>query len=239
MTDKLSTAAGLITMITALFTAAGSPAQGQVKSPEAGFPRIGISARGDVVNAIGAPGIKLWLVDNFEIDAYYMTANDMSGYAVRAILIPSVNLRTERFSIRPYVGVGYVSLEKDITESLSDINLSSSNDIPFLFNQTFPVETTFSANNNKITVTAEGSGLNVFAGLRTNPFQSLRNLYIEIEFDYAFFDVKFDGTGETEITTVIHTPLGDVNNTTPVEIPIKTSADLKQSTLIVGVTYYF
>lgn len=199
------------------FVAAGLALLGALS--EAGtLPQVGLTLKGDLVNRIGAPGLKLWWAPHFAMEGYWAGLHgDYDGFLLRGLVVLPAVGEIAHSSLRPYLGVGYARLEQTV-------GFSGRTDQVRIGGQTFSATTSASAR-------ARGSGAQLFAGLQVNPFAALPHLVFETELGYALFEVEGQARGLVEIEG----PLGDFGS----ESRISVKSDYETFSLMVGATYYF
>lgn len=181
-------------------------------------PAVGVTLKTDALNFGGLPGLKVLATDNLAFEAYYVgLLGDFTGYSFRAMYLLPFELETGNLSLAPYAGAGYTRIEQKVKFGGATVQT---------YNGDYEAGL-----RGRGQVTCKGSGIQLFGGVQTNPFQTLPNLFLEAELILSLFNVEgeakleYRGTGRLEGHTT--------------EARSKVEADYSSIGLVLGVTYYF
>lgn len=181
-------------------------------------PRVGVTMKGDVVNAAGVAGIKAWLLDPFAVECDYVgVGGDFTGYAIRGHFLIPVGLPAGDAEIRPFIGAGYARIEQDLSVTGRGLSLGTDS-------ITWGVE-------GDGTIECEGSGLLISCGVQANPFRAFSRLFLEVELLYALFEVEGRGTSRIQGTGNLAPYSADAE--------IAVESDYNALSFLLGLTVYF
>lgn len=201
--------------VVAVFTVLGAKARAE---DSLAAPRLGVTMKGDVVNAVGVAGLKAWLLDPFAVECDYVgVGGDITGYALRGLFWIPTGLEAGSAGIRPFVGAGYADLEEEISVSGAGVSLGTDS-----------VQWGVSGDGK---IDCQGSGLQVSCGVQANPFKVFPRLFLEAELLYSFFDVEGQGTSRVQGAGVLAPYSADAE--------ITVESDVNALSLLLGLTIYF
>lgn len=199
----------------AVFTVLGAAARAEDSIAP---PRLGVTMKGDVVNAVGVAGLKAWLLDPFAVECDYVgVGGDITGYAIRGLFWIPTGLKAGDAVIRPFIGAGYADLEQEISVSGTGLSLGTDS-----------IQWGVSGDGK---IDCQGSGLQVSCGVQANPFKAFPRLFLEAELLYSFFDVEGKGTSRVQGAGVLAPYSADAE--------ITVESDVNALSFLLGLTVYF
>jgi len=192
------------------------PASASAETLEA--PAFGVTLKTDALNFGGQPGLKVLATDNLAFEAYYIgLLGDFTGYSLRAMYLLPTEWEAGNIRLKPYAGAGYTSIEQKVRFGGAAVHT---------YNGAYDAGVTGGGK-----VTCKGSGVQLFGGVQTNPFQTLPNLFLEAEIILSLFKVEGEATLEYRGTGHLE---GHTTRTTS-----KVEADYSSIGVVLGLSYYF